>query len=317
MRWLLGSALRLAARGRMLSLAATNRLRIKWTQQKFEAAGSFPGPTQPARPVRLLAVVTHFAPRHQLAPGQLALRQERLFRTLRSLSCSFAHTELTLVLNSQEGSSLADDLPGWLTGRLTEVTAPVTDPLQLGFRAQDIFAEAQDRHDWFLYSEDDVIYHDACMLDKLALFNAHTGDGQRLLLPNRFEHFEGKKRYVDLRWNEGFKEVSWNRVSAFSCAGVRFAQCANPHSAMHCLSQNQLKRWLASGRRLRGLPIAASALESAATGCLGEVFELFKPAPPNLHFLEVEHCDQRYSRVLSAHEAGQELALPPPSLPDA
>lgn len=300
----------------MLYGAALNRLRIKWAQQKFEAAGSCSAPSLKSNPVRLMAVVTHYAHLAQLSPEQQTIRRERLFRTLRSLTCCFAHTDLTLVLNTLDGQSLADGLPTWLTRRLRTVGAPEVPPLQLGFRAQDIFVESQDHHDWFLFTEDDVIYSDPCMLEKLTLFNSLTGDGGLLLLPNRFEHFEGKKRYVDLFWNQDFKEVTWNRISAFSVAGMRFSQCSNPHSAMFCISRNQLKRWIASGRHLRGLPISASLLESAATGCLGEVFEIYKPTHPNLHFLEVEHCDQRYSKVLAAHDAGEHLALPPSSLPD-
>ncbi len=87
--------------------------------------------------------------------------------------------------------------------------------------------------------------------------------------------------------------------------GVQFSECANIHSGSYLLNHAQLDLWLASGRHLYRQVSYIGPLESAASGCLMEVFRVYKPAPPNLRFLEVRHYDNCYAEGAVAQAAQQ------------
>ena len=78
---------------------------------------------------------------------------------------------------------------------------------------------------------------------------------------------------------------------------------ARSHSGCYCLSHEQLQRWIVSGQNWRGRLSYFGPRESAATGCLGEVFRLYEPHPANMAFLEVRHWGSEYAEAFAATHA--------------
>ncbi|HLL88260.1 MAG TPA: hypothetical protein VK324_03060, partial [Tepidisphaeraceae bacterium] len=130
--------------------------------------------------------------------------------------------------------------------------------------------------------------------DKLQRFNAGSGLPDAVLLPNRFEMFEGTKSYIDFTIDG---RLYWNDKSVVDVGGAKFAEFSNPHTGLYCLSQAQLRRWNATGRTWQDEVLIVGPLESAATYCLLEAFALYKPHPANLHYLECRHHDTKYSQL--------------------
>jgi hypothetical protein len=174
----------------------------------------------------------------------------------------------------------------------------------VGFEAQREFEERTDEFDWFLYTEDDLVLNDALWLEKLSFFNAGAPP-RALLLPHRYEFWRGRRTYLDLV-SKATPEWFWNRLTELVIGGWKFAEFDNPHSGAYCLSRAQLERWLASPRRWYGVASYYGGRESAATGCLGECFRLYKPHPDNVTFLEIRHWDTKYSEQFErTHGAGR------------
>lgn len=218
---------------------------------------------------------------------------EKLKETIDGLLFSFAHCDLTIVISSLAGRNIIRYLPEYQRQRIHLHLEPNCDPLYIGFSIQDELIKNADKFDWFLFIEDDIVINDSCFLDKIIAFTQHT-TLQDVLLPNRYEFLEGTKRYIDLTIDS---ELAWNRLSAVEIDGAKFAECTNPHSGLYCLSQAQIKFWQRSWRTLKNHNIMVSPLESAATFCLLECFNLYKPHPKNLHYLEVQHYDTKYSKL--------------------
>jgi hypothetical protein len=170
-----------------------------------------------------------------------------------------------------------------------------------GFKAQDEFFARIEEFDWFLYLEDDMVFADPLLLEKLEFFNTGA-PADALLLPRQYEMLNGHKRYID-RGPDLAQPPAWNRLRVLEIGGWRFAEFENPHSATYCLSREQLDRWAASGRRWYGRVTFVAPRESAATGSLLEVFRIYKPHPANAAFLEVRHWDTKYSKRIAQVES--------------
>ena len=147
-----------------------------------------------------------------------------------------------------------------------------------------------------MFCEDDIVINDSCFLDKIELFNKYSDNDKAILLPNRYEIFNGVKFYIDMGEIEG-KKCKWNKLSKIQINRLEFAESQNPHSACYCLSKKQMRKWELSGREWCNKVTGVGPLESAATFCLFEVFTLYKPHPNNLYFLEVQHWDDKYSKM--------------------
>lgn len=244
---------------------------------------------------KVLAVIAHIASEVQAKDKQKASEKiEKLKNTIDGLLASFAHCELTIVICTMAGKHITEYLPDYQIKRVQVQEEEDCDPMLIGFKAQDKFAKRQDEFDWYLFIEDDILLHDSLFLEKLEKFNKNSGNDRAILLPNRYELWEGKKSYIDLTIE---KELAWNKISTVEVEGTKFAEFSNPHSGIYCLSQSQLKSWLKTGRQWQYKSVFVGPLESAATFCLLECFSLYKPHPQNLHFLEVRHYDTKYSQL--------------------
>ena len=247
---------------------------------------------------RILVVITHVVTEEEARTAPEA-KLHRLVATLDAALVSFAHCELKIVINTFPQRHLTARLPDYLRRRVEIIEQTGCDPMYIEFLVPDLFLKSREDFDWFLFLEDDIVLRDSWALEKLAFFNDAAGDPRLLLTPHRFEMLNGEKVYFDLRWQKDFKEFAWNRFATFPAGSVKFGECANSHGACFCLNRAQLDLWEGTGRHWKNRVVIVGPLESAATGSLFEAFTIYKPHPDNLRFLEVEHCDTKYSRVLA------------------
>ena len=282
--------------------AIRTRARITFVRQREAVHRRFPAPIDVQPGPRVLAVVTHVADPAREASESV----ERLERTLDGLLASLAHTRLRIVVNTVSDRHVTAALPEHQRSRISVHGISGVDPMYLGFCAQDEFERQIDEADWFLYLEDDLVLSDSLFIEKLAYFNSVTPD-EALLIPNRYELWNGRKIYVDNVWRP---ELAWNRLTQVEVADWRFAELENPHGGCYCLSQAQLRRWLEAGRSWYGLVSFVGPRESAATGCLQECFRLYKPHAANSHFLEIRHWGTTYAEALLKRGVIEESRTP-------
>lgn len=268
------------------------RAEIAVFKQRAELARRFPEPRRPQEVPALVAVVTHIAD----ATRPVDESVERLVRTLDGITESFGLADVELVLNTVPGRHVAAELPDRLRERLVIREHELDDPLFLGFEAQREFVRRGDDADWFLYTEDDIVLSDALVIEKLRYFSDGAPEGA-LLLPHRYELWQGRKHYIDLVSKQSPDIGSSSSLTVIEVGGWKFSEFENPHSGWYCLSQSQLRLWLATGRNWYGKISFVAARESAATGCLAEAFRLYKPHVDNMTYLEVRHWDTKYAEI--------------------
>jgi hypothetical protein len=282
--------------------AIRTRLQIIAVRQRAGVHRRFPAPLAGAEKQRVLAVLTHVGD-----PEHPEVGVARLTATLEGLLESLAHTSLELVVNALKGRHVVAGLPAYLRERVTVREQEGIEPLFLGFEAQEEFAARAGEFDWFMFLEDDLVLADSLLLEKLTFFN-EAAPPDAVLLPHRFELFEGRKIRIDLRSKRRAGETGIvNRLTVIEAGDWRFAEFENPHSGVYCLSQAQLRRWLATGRRWKGTSSYYGPLESAATGSLEECFRLYKPHPDTIGFLEIRHLGTKYAELYeSLHPSDEE-----------
>jgi hypothetical protein len=274
--------------------AIRTRLRIIRVRQRAQVHRRFPAPVKRDKPPRVLAVVTHLSREGRTAD----VSAQRLAETLDGLLASLGHTDLQLALNTLPGRHVADALPAYQRERLLVCEqSPDGDPLFLGFDAQNVFAERVDDYDWFCFLEDDLILGDGILLEKLAFFN-DAAPPEAVLLPHRYELWNGQKIHIDMRAKgRAGEDTTAGRLTLIEAGDWKFAEPANPHSGFYALTQSQVRTWLASGRHWYKLCSYYGPLESAATGSLEECFRIYKPHPDNLEFLEIRHFGTKYAEL--------------------
>ncbi len=180
------------------------------------------------------------------------------------------------------------------------------DPTTLGFHCHSILRDRWGNYDYYGYLEDDLSIGDAWFFEKLRWFNSHVGNG-KVLLPNRFERSADlayKKCYVDgdlkERVTKPFQNIKETPELKSTVLGrpIRFIRPLNPHSGCFFLNAQQMQTWIEQshfGSRSTGF---IGPLESAATLGIMKTFRIYKPAPENASFLEIEHFDSRFIRLI-------------------
>jgi hypothetical protein len=180
------------------------------------------------------------------------------------------------------------------------------DPKLLGFHCQTILRDRWGNYDYYCYLEDDLILHDPWLFQKLQWFTGHVGD-DKLLLPNRFERSANlayKKCYVDgdlaKSLTEKFQDVSDQPQLSSTVLGAstRFVRPLNPHSGCYFLNARQMQHWTKQPHFGSQDATFIGPLESAATLGIMRTFKIYKPAPENASFLEIEHFDNHYIRKI-------------------
>ncbi|NJO77224.1 MAG: hypothetical protein HC827_01020 [Cyanobacteria bacterium RM1_2_2] len=279
----------------ILAFLAKVRMMFLYLRRNVITVLKDPEPLSQTRP-KVLAILPHIvSPEEAADPRKAAAKVEKLKNAIDGLLTSFAHCELTILVSTLPRRHIVDFLPKYQKDSVQLLLEPDCDPMYVGFRVQDEFVKQINDFDWFLFIEDDIVLHDSLLLEKLERFNQNCGRPDAVLLPNRYEMWEGKKNYIDLTIDT---RIAWNRLSLIEIEGIKYAECTNPHSAFYCLSQAQMKVWMQSGQSWKYQDVMVGPLESAATFCLLECFSLYKPHPANLYFLEVRHHDTKYSKLL-------------------
>jgi len=247
---------------------------------------------------RVLIVITHIVQESEAKSAEIGSKKiERLSQTINGVLSSFAQHDLKIIINTLPNKNIVSFLPAYIREKVIVQESKVEDPMLAGYYAQELMIEAKNSFDWFLFLEDDAVIRDSCMLEKIAFFNTHFQVND-ILMPNRYEMCDGVKHYIDITFDASGKPgLVWNGLSTVEIGGIKFSECQNAHGAMYCLNQKQLQQWIDSGRYWRNKMVSTGPLESAATFCLFECFNLYKPHYSNLHFLEVLHYDVKYSKI--------------------
>ena len=180
------------------------------------------------------------------------------------------------------------------------------DPRQLGFHCHDILRDRWGNYDYYGYLEDDLSIADAWFFEKLRWFNSHLGD-DHLLMPNRYEKAIGlayDKCYLDgdlsAHVTKPFQNIAEAPELKSSVLGrpVRFVRPLNPHSGCFFLNSAQMQMWMEQPHFGSRATSFIGPLESAATLGVMKTFRIYKPAPENASFLEIEHHDSRFIQLI-------------------
>jgi hypothetical protein len=212
--------------------------------------------------------------------------------------------QLDVVLCTTRGRHLLDGLPlgpGYFTHHPTDV-----EPLLLEFECHAVLRDRLGDYDYYCFLEDDLILHDPWFFVKLAWFTGHVGD-DCLLQPNRYEVARDAivhKAYIDgelaERATAPFQDTHDSPPLVGDVLGVRalFRRTGNPHAACFFLNARQMEHWARQPYFLDRDTRFVGPLESAATLGIMRTFKIYKPAPENAAFLEVEHFGNAFlSRI--------------------
>jgi hypothetical protein len=235
---------------------------------------------------RVLAVITHHTGGPYLNKHKVS-KPEKLRATIEYLCTSLSHIEhLEVIVNTTCQNNVIDMLPIWARNKVRIHFSRLNDPMYLGFKAQPLMFNHIDRFDYYMYLEDDIAIEDPLFLDKKAWFDREVGSVNALLMPHRYEVYQGNKSYTDL--------YNWSSLASVQLGRWEFRQCANPNSGMWCLNNQQLRYFKDHGRKTFNQVSMFGPVESAGFGNLLECFQIYKPFHPNLHFFEVRHWDVRF-----------------------
>jgi hypothetical protein len=201
-------------------------------------------------------------------------------------------------------SHLIDEMS--LPAGLFEHVELPSEPTCLGFQCHRQLEKRIDDYDFFGYLEDDLTMADPLFFQKLQWFNSCVGD-DKLLLPNRFERSAGaayKKCYIDgdlrQRATVRFQNRDEDRELRGSVMGqtIRFTRPLNPHAGCFFLNAVQMRAWVEQPHFGTTDSSFIGPLESAATLGIMRTFKIYKPAPVNAAFLEIEHNDDRFINLI-------------------
>ncbi|HXV25270.1 MAG TPA: calcium-binding protein [Alphaproteobacteria bacterium] len=185
-----------------------------------------------------------------------------------------------------------------------EVDCP---PLELGHAARGFLADRLGSYDWYGFLEDDLRLHDPWFFTKLGWFGEQAGE-DKVLLPNRFEMsiaWPARKVYADGAVNPeqsgGWSNGHGPELINGQALGRRltFRRAANPHAGCWFLTRRQMERLAEAPHFMDREASFIGPLESAATLALMRSFPIYKPGLDCADFLEIEHQDDRFMRVVA------------------
>jgi hypothetical protein len=216
--------------------------------------------------------------------------------------------QLSIVICTTHGLHLLDKIP--VDPQLYRHRETLCHPMFLGFECHQVLKEHLGEYDYYCYLEDDIILRDAAFFNKLRWFNAQIGD-RAVLQPNRYERIRNRrgaqKFYIDpeLEFKTGKRDnfahyFNDNLVLTGRVMGdtVTIKRAENPHSGCFFLNRPQMQFWAQQPYFLDRDARFFGPLESAATLGLARTFRVYKPAPQNANFLEVQHFGDGWSRKI-------------------
>jgi hypothetical protein len=251
---------------------------------------------------RLEALTACLTSLHQLFPQAPCFIEHG--RRQARLAESALPSSIDVVICTTLGRHLLDRLPvdrRYYTHCLTDA-----DPLLLGFKCHDLMRARLGAYDYYCYLEDDLILHDPWLFVKLAWFTGHAGD-DKLLQPNRFEaglNYVLPKVYVDGDLEEHvtapFQDVRDSGPLTEEVLGRRllFQRALNPHSGCFFLNGKQMERWAVQPHFHDRASRFIGPLETTASLGIMRTFKVYRAAPANADFLEIQHFGTGYLKRL-------------------
>lgn len=187
------------------------------------------------------------------------------------------------------------------------------EPMFLGFECQGVLKDNLGCYDYYCFLEDDLILSDPWFFVKLVWFNRITGD-RNLLQPNRYESAIGgtfRKAYIDGDLKPHVTQPFQNLEEHPQLTGkvmecpVVLKRPLNPHSGCYFLNGAQMDYWVNQPHFLDRDTRFIGPLESAATLGIMKTFRIYKPAPQNASFLEIQHFGTSFLSLI-----GKEVKIP-------
>jgi len=224
-----------------------------------------------------------------------------------------ARHDVRIIVCTTRGHHLVERL--LVPQHLIEHRPTDVEPLLLGFECQAVLRDQLGFFEYFCYLEDDLLLRDPQHFLKLLWFTRQAGT-DCLLQPNRYEAASNgpcHKLYVDgdllPRVVAPFRDLSQLPEFNGTVMGtpIRFIPARNPHSGCYFLSAEQMAHWSRQPHFLDRDTSFVGPLESAATLGILKTFKIYKPAPENASFLEVQHYGTRFMSLL-----GQAIPLRDP-----
>lgn len=180
------------------------------------------------------------------------------------------------------------------------------DPPLLGFECHNLLRENLGSYDYYVYLEDDLIVHDSWFFHKLGWFNQQIGNAN-LLQPNRYElgaSARTGKVYIDgdlaPKVTAPYRQTGEPGALSAAVLGVQiqFQRALNPHAGCFFLNEAQMHTWSQQPHFWDRRTTFIGPLESAATLGILQTFRIYKPAPQNANFLEVQHTGTAFMGLL-------------------
>ncbi len=212
--------------------------------------------------------------------------------------------ELDIVICTTQDYHLLNRLP--LPEHFYNQHSTKVEPLFLGFECQAVLRDCLGQYDYYCFLEDDLILHDPWFFVKLNWFTQQAGD-LSLLQPNRYEvstHTLTYKAYIDgdlaPRVTAPFQDVREQPEIKGQIMGmpIAFHRALNPHAGCYFLNANQMAHWASQPYFLDRDTSFISPLESAASLGIMKTFRVYKPAPKQASFLEIQHFGTAFLRLI-------------------
>ncbi|MGB7345009.1 MAG: hypothetical protein WBD20_12415 [Pirellulaceae bacterium] len=247
---------------------------------------------------RLQAIQSCVYRLHQSFGASQAIIHQAQRRTLPANTQSRHEVHVVLVVSGEDHLLKEADFPA----TVCQPFSVDDDPMHLGFHCHNVLRDRWGNYDYYGFLEDDLILSDPWLFDKLKWFNGHV-DNNKVLLPNRFEYGDNlayKKCYIDgdlsKHVTERFHDITQEPELRSTVMGksIRFVRPLNPHSGCFFLNAEQMKNWINQPHFGEKTDAFVSPLESAATLGMMKTFQIYKPAPENANFLEIQHHGDRF-----------------------
>jgi hypothetical protein len=273
---------------------------------KHASQGKDPKPRSQALTLSLAAL-------HQLfskSQGMIDIGQRLTLSANQALAC-----DLDIVICTTQNHHLLSHLS--LPYHFYRHHPTEAEPMLLGFECQAVLRDCLGQYDYYCFLEDDLILHDPWFFVKLDWFTKQAGD-LSLLQPNRYEvsaHALTCKTYIDgnllPQVTAPFQNVQEQPQLQGTFLGlpIAFRRALNPHSGCYFLNANQMEHWANQPDFLDRDTRFVSPLESAATLGIMKAFRVYKTAPEQASFLEIQHFGEGFLGLV-----GQQVDLVETSL---
>ncbi|MCA3370075.1 MAG: hypothetical protein LW713_16500 [Acetobacteraceae bacterium] len=172
-------------------------------------------------------------------------------------------------------------------------------PRQLGYECRRVFARNIGKYDLFCFIEDDTVITDPAFFRKAAKFYQTHGE-DKVLLPNRFEIFRfkgcGWRAFLDRPNPPSLRSPErpgpdFLKMPDFD-GDVIFEKCTDSTAGAYVITNAQLKAWIEqpnfSAPSQKRLDAGFDPMELTMIPMDGAL-PIYRPAEPNLDFLEVHH----------------------------